>query len=158
MGQIDAGFCPEQFPTMGEELGFKVFLTAQGVWPQMQGSVLVVRDALIKDNPEIVRKLVKITQRGVRYIYEHPEDAARIAAGSLTVAGKEVFPLEVGKIAAKLEITPEAILRSLTTRMECTTDIDPVQVQKSIDCMAKLGYIKWFKAEDILDLRFLYNE
>ena len=42
--------------------------------------------------------------------------------------------------------------------MECTTHIDPVQVQKSVDFMAKLGYIKWFKAEEILDLRFLRNE
>ena len=157
MGQIDAGFCCEQYPTMGEELGFKVLLTAQDVWPQMQGSVLIVRDALIRDHPEVVRKLVKITHKGVKYIYDHPGDAARIVASSLTVAGKEVFPLKVGKMAAKLEITPEAILRSLTTKMECATDIDPVQVQKSIDCMAKLGYIQWFKAEKILDLRFLPN-
>jgi len=158
MGQIDAGFCCEQFPTMGEELGFKVLLTAQDVWPQMQGSVLIVKDALIRDRPEVVRKLVKITQRGIQYIHEHPVDAATIAAGALTVAGKKVLPLKIGKIASGLEITPQVILRSLTTRMECTTDIDPGQVQKSINYMAKLGYIKWFKAKEILDLRFLHNE
>jgi len=158
MGQIDAGFCCEQFPTMGEELGFKVLLTAQDVWPQMQGSVLIVKDALIRDHPEIVKKLVKITERGIRYIHEHPEDAATIAAGALTVAGKRGLPLNIGKIASGLEITPQVILRSLTTRMECTIDIDPVQVQESIDYMSKLGYIKWFKAEEILDLRFLHNE
>ena len=40
--------------------------------------------------------------------------------------------------------------------MECTTDIDPEQIQKTINYMAKLGYIKKsFKAEEILDLRFL---
>ncbi|MBW2039410.1 MAG: ABC transporter substrate-binding protein [Deltaproteobacteria bacterium] len=159
MGQIDAGFCCEQFPTMGEELGFKVLLTAQDVWSDMQGSVLVARDDLIRDHPEVVRKLVKITRRGVQYINKHPEDAARIVAGELTVAGKEVFPLRVGKVAAKLEITPEAILRSLTIRMKCTTDIDPKMVQEEIDYLAELGYIKSsFKAEDILDLSFLEGE
>lgn len=158
MGQLDAGFCCEQFPTMGEELGFKVLLTAKDLWPDMQGSVLVVREDLIRDHPEIVKKLVKITERGIQYIHEHPEDAATIAAGALTVAGKKILPLKIGKIAAGLEITPQVILRSLTTRMECTTHIDPVQVQKSVDFMAKLGYIKWFKAEEILDLRFLRNE
>ncbi len=158
MGQLDAGFCCEQFPTMGEELGFKVLLTAKDLWPDMQGSVLVVREDLLRDHPEIVKKLVKITERGIQYIHEHPEDAATIAAGALTVAGKKVLPLKIGKIAAGLEITPQVILRSLTTRMECTTHIDPVQVQKSVDFMAKLGYIKWFKAEEILDLRFLRNE
>jgi len=155
MGQLDAGFCCEQFPTMGEELGFKVLLMAQDLWPEMQGSVLIVTDDLIRDHPDMVRKLVKVTQRGTRYIHEHPEDAATIVAGELTVAGKEVLPLKIGKVTAELEITPEAILKSLTTKMECTTDVDPAMVQEAIDYLAKLGYIKSFAAEDILDLRFL---
>ena len=156
MGQLDVGFLCEQFPTMGEELGFKVLLEAQDVWPEMQGSVLIVSDDLIKNHPEIVRKLVKITEQGTQYIHEHPEDAAAIVASELTVAGKEVLPLEIAKIAAGLEITPEAILKSLTTRMECTTTIDPAIVQEEIDYLAKLGYIETsFKAEDILDLSFL---
>jgi len=154
-GQLDAGFCCEQFPTMGEELGFEEFLTAQDVWPEMQGSVLIVTDDLIKNHPDIVRKLVKVTRRGTQYIHEHPEDAAAIVASELTVAGKEVLPLEIAKITAGLEITPEVILKSLTAKMECTTDIDPAMVQKEIDYLAKLGYIKSFKAEDILDLSFL---
>jgi len=155
MGQLDAGFCCEQFPTMGEELGFKVLLRAQDLWPEMQGSVLIVTDDLIRDHPDVVRKLAKVTQRGTRYIHEHPEDAATIVAGELTVAGKEVLPLKIGKLTAELEITPEAILKSLTTKMECTTDVDPAMVQEAIDYLAKLGYIKSFAAEDILDLRFL---
>jgi len=156
MGQLDAGFCCEQFPTMGEELGFKELLMAQDVWPEMQGSVLIATDDLIRNHPEIVRKLVKVTERGIQYIHEHPEDAAAIAAGELTVVGKEVLPLNIGKIAAGLEITPEVILRSLTTKMECTAHIDPVIVQEEIDYLAELGYIKSsFNAEDILDLRFL---
>ncbi|MDY7036176.1 MAG: ABC transporter substrate-binding protein [Thermodesulfobacteriota bacterium] len=158
MGQLDAGFCSEQFPTMGEALGFKVLLTARDLWPDMQGSVLVVKEELISRHPEIVKKLVKVTKRGIQYIHEHPEDAATIAAGALTVAGKKVLPFKIGNIASGLEITPKVILRSLSNRMECTTDIDPGQVQKSINCMTKLGCIKWFKAEDILDLRFLHNE
>ena len=156
MGQLDVGFLCEQFPTMGEELGFKVLLEAQDVWPEMQGSVLIVSDDLIKNHPEIVRKLVKITEQGTQYIHEHPEDAAAIVASELTVAGKEVLPLEIAKIAAGLEITPEAILKSLTARMECTTTIDPAIVQEEKDYLAKLGYIETsFKAEDILDLSFL---
>jgi NitT/TauT family transport system substrate-binding protein len=159
MGQLDAGFCCEQFPTMGEELGFKELLTAKDLWPEMQGSVLIVTDDLIRDHPEVVRKLIKVTQRATQYIHQHPEDAAAIVAGELTVAGKEVLPLEIGKIAAELVITPEAILRSLTTKMECTTDINPAVVQQEIDYLAKLGYLKSsFNAEDILDLTFLEGE
>lgn len=158
MGQLDAGFCCEQFPTMGEELGFRMLLAAQDLWPDMQGSVLIVKEDLIRDHPEIVKKLVKVTERGIQYIHEHPEDAATIAAEALTVAGKKVLPLKIGKIASGLEITPQVILRSLTTRMACTTNINPEQVQKTIDYMAKLGYIKHFKSEKILDLRWLHDE
>jgi len=154
-GQLDAGFCCEQFPTMGEELGFKVFLTARDLWPDMLGSVLIVRENLIKDHPETVKKLVKVTERGIHYIHQNPEDAAKIVAGALTVAGEEVFPLEITKVASEMEITPQAILRSMTTKMECTTNINPEQVQKTITYMAKLGYIKQFNAEEILDLRWL---
>jgi len=159
MGQLDAGFCCEQFPTMGEELGFKELLKARDLWPEMQGSVLIVTDELIRDHPEIVRKLVEVTERGIQYIKEHPEEAATIAAGALQVVEKEVLPLEIGEVAAQLEITPEVILRSLTTKMECTTEIDPEVVQQTIDYLAELGYIKSsFAAEDILDLSFLEDE
>ena len=158
MGQLDAGFCCEQFPTMGESLGFKVLLTAKELWPNMQGSVVVVKEDLIMNHPEIVKKIVKITEQGIQYIHESPEDAATISARALTVAGKTVLPLKIGKIAGEWEIPPEVILRSLTTRMECTSGIDPRQIQETINYMAKLGYIKWFKAEEILDLRFLHNE
>jgi len=41
-------------------------------------------------------------------------------------------------------------------RLEYTTTIDPDMVQREIDYLAELGYIRSsFNAEDILDLRFL---
>ena len=155
MGQLDAGFCCEQFPSMGEASGFKVLVSAKDLWPHMQGSVLAVKEDLIRDHPETVQKIVNTTERGIQYIHENPKDASKITAGALSVAGKKMLPLKIEKNAGGWEISHQVILRSLTTRMECTTDIDPRQVQKTIDYMAKLGYIKWFKAEDILDLRFL---
>ena len=57
-----------------------------------------------------------------------------------------------------MDITPQVIFSSLTTKMDVTHDIDPVQVQKSIDYMAELGHINPFEADEILDLRFLYHE
>ncbi|MBU4510568.1 ABC transporter substrate-binding protein, partial [bacterium] len=42
MGQLDAAFLPEQWATMAEEFGFKMLLMSQEIWPEMQGSVLVV--------------------------------------------------------------------------------------------------------------------
>jgi NitT/TauT family transport system substrate-binding protein len=47
-GQLDAAFLPEQWSTMAEEFGFRMLLMSQEVWPGMQGSVLVVKEELIR--------------------------------------------------------------------------------------------------------------
>ena len=154
-GQLDAAFLPEQWATMTEDLGFKMLLMSQEVWPEMQGSVLVVKDELIRDNPEVVEKLVKISQKATDWINQYPQEAAEIVARQLQEAGGNLFPVEITDIAVKTEITPEVLLRSMN-RLEYTTDIDAVVIQDAINYVARLGYIKSsFKAEDILDLSFI---
>jgi NitT/TauT family transport system substrate-binding protein len=158
-GQLDAAVLPEQWATMAEELGFKMLVMSQDVWPEMQGSVLVVKEDLINDCPEVVRKLIKVSQRATEWGNQHPEEAAEVVARQLQAAGSEVLPIEVSGVASSgLAITPEVLLRSMR-RMEYTTDIDPVAVQDTIDYVSKLGYIKkGFNARDILDLRFLEGD
>ena len=154
-GQLDAAFLPEQWATMAEESGFKMLLMSQDVWPEMQGSVLVVKDELIRDHPEVVEKLVKISQKATDWINQHPQEAAEIVARQLQEAGGNLFPVEITDIATKTEITSEVLLRSMN-RLEYTTDIDPAVVQEVIDYVAQLGYIRSsFKAGDILDLSFI---
>jgi len=154
-GQLDAAFLPEQWATMAEDLGFKMLLMSQDVWPEMQGSVLVIKEELIRNYPEEVRRLVKVLQKATDWINQHPQEAAEIVARQLQEAGGSLFPVEIADITAKTEITPEVLLRSMN-RLEYTTDIDPVVVQEAIDYVAQLGYIKSsFKAGDILDLSFI---
>jgi len=154
-GQLDAALLPEQWATMAEDIGFKMLLMSQDVWPEMQGSVLVVKEELIRDHPEVVEKLVKISQRATDWINQYPQEAAEIVARQLQEAGGSLFPVEITDMATKTEITPEVLLRSMN-RLEYTTDIDPVVLQEAIDYVARLGYIKSsFKAEDILDLSFI---
>ena len=159
MGQLDAGIICEQYPTMAEELGFKVLLSAQDLWPRMQGSVLVVMEDFIRKHPEKVERLVKVTKQAIVWLNSHPQDAARIVSSGLSMAEEQISPATLAKIAAKSEITPEAMLRSLTKRLDCTTEINPEEIQKTIDYLATLGYIKKrFEAKEILDLRWLKNE
>jgi NitT/TauT family transport system substrate-binding protein len=121
----------------------------------MQGSVLIVKEELINSHPETVRKLVEASQKATDWACENPVEAARIMARQLQSAGDQVFPTDVAETAKQLEITSDIMLRSMD-RLEYTTEIDPVIVQETIDYMVSLGYIKSsFKAEDILDLRFL---
>ncbi len=156
MGQLDAAFICEQFPSMAEELGLKVFLTAEDLWPDMQGSVLVVREELLDEHPAIVEKLVKVTKRATQFINEYPQEAAKIVAEGLQIAGKKIFPVKAIDMTSKLMITPGSILKSLTRGLINTTKINPGEIQKAIDTCVELEYIKEsFKAEDFIDLRFL---
>jgi len=154
-GKLDAVFMPEQWATMVEDCGFKMLLTARDVWPEMQGSVLIVKEELMVSQPETVKKLVNVSQKATNLAVENPAEASKIVAGQLQSTAGQVFPTEVTETVKQLEITPEMMLRSMG-RLEYTTKIDPAIVQQTIDYMASLGYIKSsFKAEDILDLRFL---
>ncbi len=154
-GQLDAAFLPEQWATMTEGLGFKMLLMSQDVWPEMQGSVLVVKDELVRDHPEVVKKLVKISQKATDWINQYPQEAAEIVARQLQEAGGSLFPVEIADMATKTEITPEVLLRSMN-RLEYTTDIDLAVIQDAIDYVAQLGYIKnSFEAGDLLDLSFI---
>ena len=155
VGQLDAAFLPEQWATMTEELGFTMLLTSQDIWPDMQGSVLVVKQELIDNHPEVVQKLVNVSQRATDWINEHPDEAAGVVARQLQAAGGDT---EDAGVAAQLEITPGVMLRSME-RLEYTTEINPEIVQDTIDYIAGLGYIKnSFNAKDILDLRFIKGE
>jgi NitT/TauT family transport system substrate-binding protein len=157
-GQLDAAFLPEQWATMAEECGFEVMVMAQDVWPEMQGSVLVVKEELIEENPEAVRKLISVSQKATEWINENPEEAAEVLARQLTSVSEDIFPTEVAALAVQLEITPEVLLKSMA-RMEYTLDIDVEMVQQTIDYMAELGYIQGsFDASEILDLSFLEDE
>ncbi len=155
MGQLDAAFICEQFPSMAEELGFKVFLTAKDLWPDMQGSVLVVREELLLEHPFIVEKIVRVTERATRFINEHPKEAAGIVAKELRVAGRKISPVKAIDKNSGLMIRPAPILKSLTTRLVNTNDINPREIQKAIDTCVELKYIKeTFKAEDFIDSEY----
>jgi NitT/TauT family transport system substrate-binding protein len=157
-GQLEAAFLPEQWATMAEESGFEMMVMTQDVWPEMQGSVLVVKEDLINDHPDVVSKLIAVSQKATDWANQYPEEAAEVLARQLGSVGEGIFPTEVAEVAAQLEITPEVLLKSMA-RMEYTLDIDVEMVQQIIDYMAELGYIKnSFAAEEILDLSFLEDE
>lgn len=157
-GRLDAALIPEQHATIAESRGFPMLIKSQDLWPGMQGDVLVVSTELIRDNPDLVKRLVKVTQRATAWIKEHPDETAQIMAEQLQVAGEKVFPAKEAEITLNLAVTPQIISRSMD-RVEYSTNIDPKVVQQTIDHMVKLGYIKeGSKAADILDLRYLQSE
>ncbi len=153
MGHLDAAVMPEQYPSMAVSNGFTILCTAEDLWPGMQGSVLVVTEKFAASHPDIVKKMVSVTEQATRWIRANPEAAAGIVSGALQVTGDRIFPAKAAKAAGKLTVTPEAILSSLTGSMICTTTIDPLQVQQAVDYLCRLGYLRSrFDAADMLDI------
>ena len=155
MGRLDAAFLPEQWATMAENCGFKMLLTARDIWPHMQGSVLVVKEELIKRHPGIVKELVRVTQKATTWINNNPNEAAIILARQLSILAHPILPAKIVQSIGELQITPKILRRSMS-RLDYETTINAHDVQAVIDYMAKLGYIpNQFPADKLLDLRFL---
>lgn len=154
-GQLDAAFLPEQWSSMAEGLGFHMLLTSQDVWPGMQGSVLVVKEELIQESPELVRTLVAVTDDATRWINAHPEAAASTLARVLSVTGQELMPADIATLTSELEMSSETMLRSMK-RLDYSTAISLRDVQDVIDYEVELGYIRQsFPAEEIVDTSFM---
>ena len=156
MDRLDAAFLPEQWATMAEGNKYHMLLMSQDIWPEMQGSVLVVKTELIKKNPELVRKLVKVTEKSTDWIIQNPESAAGVVAHQLSLVGESILPVQVKDADTdKIEFNTDVLLKSMS-RIDYCTDIDSATVQDNIDFLVELGYIKnTFGANEILDLGFL---
>jgi NitT/TauT family transport system substrate-binding protein len=140
---------------MAEESGFEMMLLSQDIWLGMQGSVLAVKQDLLDSHPEIVEKLVRVTQEATGWTNGNPDEAAVIMARQLGGVGSDFLLAEVADFVSQLEVTPQVLLRSME-RLEYTTDVEPGVVQGTIDYLVELGYIKQsFDAAEILDLRYL---
>jgi len=157
-GKLDVAFLPEPHATMAESRGFPMLISSQDLWPGMQGDVLVVRTDLLEDDPELVKRLVEVTQKATIWVNEHRDETAEIMARQLQAAGERNLLAKEVELNMSLEITPEVVSHSMD-RIEYATSIDLAVVQNTIDYMVKLGYIKQgLKAVDILDLTYLQGK
>ncbi len=129
-GAVKAVFIPEHYASILYSKGFKILLRAQDVFPDMPGSCVVIKESIIKNDPEVVKKLVKITQIGTEFVNNNREKAAAIVAKRLNCDTR--------------------IIEYSMNNLNYTTRIEPEEIQKEIDLLAKWGYIKKFNARDII--------
>ena len=155
-GQVDAVFLPEQWATMAEEFGFCMMLESKQVWPDLQGSVLVVKQSLIDDSPELVQALVNVDAKTIAWINSNTEEAAGILSRALLGSiEKSLSADQAFETAGGFEYSPEVMLRAIE-RIEFSPYIEVDSIQEVIDYLFELGYIKKsFPAGEILDLRFI---
>ena len=80
-GSIDAYFIGEPYAAKAELAGTgRVLYYAKDIWPHFVSCVLVVRDELIRDHPEIVRDLVRGIAESGEWAERNRLAAAKLAA------------------------------------------------------------------------------
>jgi NitT/TauT family transport system substrate-binding protein len=80
-GAIDAYFIGEPHAAKAELAGTgRVLYHAKDIWPRFVSCVLVVREELIEEHPEVVRDLVRGIAESGEWAEQHRLDAAKVAA------------------------------------------------------------------------------
>jgi NitT/TauT family transport system substrate-binding protein len=80
-GAIDAYFVGEPFCAKAELDGIgRVLYYARDIWPNFISCALVVHEDLIKENPEVVKDLVRGIAQSGAWAETHREEAARLAS------------------------------------------------------------------------------
>ena len=130
-GKILAAAIPEHYVSIAEAKGLKVLIRSQDIWPDMPGSFLAVHVDIIKKHPNIVRKLIKVTLEGLKYIKERPNYVAKIDS--------KVLGIDI------------AIAKRSLSMLNWNTTIDPKKIQEYIDFMYRHGILhKKLNALDII--------
>jgi NitT/TauT family transport system substrate-binding protein len=149
-GKVDAIFVPEHFASLAASFpGMEILIQSSDIWPDMQGSVLVVTEDLLTNQPGIVEKLKEINKQSIQLMNENPEDAAEIVAQVLNI-NQTMVKDETESPEADLDVTPEIAAASMRN-IKMTSDVSVEEVQAVIYKMYELGYLtKTFKAEEIM--------
>jgi len=132
-GQVDAAALPEHYATLAAMRGgCRVLVRSQDVWPDMPGSVLVVREDLLESDPGLVRALVRAAAQATDLILEDPEEAARIVASRLGISEAEAEEsMSHLEYSVGLNLTEIEEYVNLMVRYGCIED--PVPVDELVD-------------------------
>lgn len=79
--KVDGVFLPHPSPAIVESEGKGRSVVASGeMWPNHACCSLVVSGKLIRENPDLVKQIIRIHNNATEYINEHPDEAAEIYA------------------------------------------------------------------------------
>jgi len=107
-GQIDAGECWRAnsiplFEKRAEEAGVEIgWLEYAAFGMDIYGSGLVASEALVRDEPEVVRSFLDATYAGYAFALENPDEAARIVVDQYPVLDLDVTRQQIDELSALL--------------------------------------------------------
>lgn len=134
---VDAAVMVEPYATMFEALGVGRIVKRTGdLWPGAPGCSLATSARLVRENPELVQRVVSAYVRGAQWVHSHPEESSEIGARHIGVSA-------------------EIIRRALASnRPEIDAIRNVAAMREVLSLMVKLGYLDAVP-EGFSDVRFL---
>jgi NitT/TauT family transport system substrate-binding protein len=149
-GRIDAAFLFEPFDSMARAtLAVNEVYEVGKNWP-FPCMVVIVPGRLIKEQPEVARKVLASIKRSIEFIKQNPEEASRILApafmlgGELAAEDRSVPAQEVMLKALKTNVFDWRLSKADLKRMEelsgIMTDLDILKTQAPISSVVDLRW------------------
>ena len=142
-GEVQAAVLSEPNVSIGEDCGaFRIMqgLTDPAFCPTMQWSVIVANLDTIKDEPELVRAVLRGCVKSYRYARTHAEE--------LAIFGADYFGIS--------RATMEKSIRREAADLHTDGEVDLPGLRQAIDLQLRLrAFSTRLQVEDIVDLRFL---
>ena len=141
-GEIAAGLgTPSLAAVASREINSKLIIPASKLWPYNPSYGIVVREELIKREPEFINDFLMAHEAACNFIHNQSREAAEVVAGQLG-------NIDVDFILETFQISPKYCASLPEEYIKSTLDFVPV--------LEKLGYLeKKIKREDIFDLKFI---
>src|SRR5512136_295353 len=80
-GKVDGIFVPHPYPSVVEGDGKGKSVVASGeMWPDHACCSILVSGKLLRENPDLVKQIIRIHINATEYVNEHPDEAAEIYA------------------------------------------------------------------------------
>jgi NitT/TauT family transport system substrate-binding protein len=146
---VDAVFLPSPYPAIIEMDGNGVIVEWSGdIWPNHACCCVVARGEMIREQPEMLKQIIKTHIRATEYAIEHPEEAAEIFA---KWQGADLATIKRSLEVSDLQwITdPNLQVDSAITYAEVIYDLNRVRYSER--------GVEVFEKEDIFDTSF-YDE
>ncbi len=129
--EIDAAWTTEPWVSLLEEKAAgKIFLDEASLWPngEYATAVLLVRTAFLKENPELVKKFLKLHVETTDWIQKNPDEAKKIIKTAIEKETQKELP--------------ENILNKALGRIRLTYQPMKTSVEAQGEAAFKAGYLK----------------
>ncbi len=146
---VDAAFICTPYPSMIEEAGYGRIVTVGGeMWQHHACCCLVASGEIIRENPEVVKQIIKTHIRATEYINKHPDEAVEIFA--------KRYNIKESTIMHSLNVTGMRWIHDPDIGIEDGLEYARVIYELNRERYEKKG-IELLKKDDIFDTSF-YDE